>query len=548
MGIHQIYKTLKPLRNRINSNYAVLCAVTGLLTASGLAFLLSCVSLWIPVPFILRSLVMIYVASLVVSMIVFFWIRPGFERTIKIADSLGLKERLVTAHELRNSPSAIAAIQRADALEAVANTDFKALYPLKFPMKQGIACLLLLAFTVTVSFIPTASKEKASDIERFKAEMVQNLETLKKAKEETSKKSQLSAEQIKQLNKRMDDLLKELSKAQNPDDALKSLSKAKNELQDLKKQGDDTLKKLADSLAGNPQTKELSNALKAGNMDEIKKKLQELSSKSKSMEASTKKQLAEALKNASEKVSNKAELSQSLSDISKALGSGNQNAASSGMASLENSLSALSKSNHSADADQKQLNQLISALNDSKDKIEDLSEDSQFALGEENDQPGGSTDGKGDQASEGSQSGDGNQTGNGQGNGNQQGQNSSNTQSGGSGAGKGTTNKDAGYSGEESGANAGRERGDKTVKDYESIYIPERLGDGGEKSQIKGQKNKSGQSQWSDSENLPVEKGNIIPYNQVLGEYKQEAISGMERSSVPPGMQNIVKDYFSSLN
>lgn len=42
-------------------------------------------------------------------------------------------------------------------------------------------------------------------------------------------------------------------------------------------------------------------------------------------------------------------------------------------------------------------------------------------------------------------------------------------------------------------------------------------------------------------------KGEMQPYNRVIGEYKEQAFQNLEGSEIPQGMQDIVKDYFTSL-
>ena len=39
----------------------------------------------------------------------------------------------------------------------------------------------------------------------------------------------------------------------------------------------------------------------------------------------------------------------------------------------------------------------------------------------------------------------------------------------------------------------------------------------------------------------------LKPYDQVIGEYKEKAFQSIEGRQIPQGMQDIVKDYFSSL-
>ncbi|WP_157049057.1 hypothetical protein [Syntrophomonas palmitatica] len=45
---------------------------------------------------------------------------------------------------------------------------------------------------------------------------------------------------------------------------------------------------------------------------------------------------------------------------------------------------------------------------------------------------------------------------------------------------------------------------------------------------------------------MPI-KGSQRPYKEVVGEYSQQAREALDRSFIPPGMAEIVRGYFSSL-
>ncbi|MDP4094693.1 MAG: hypothetical protein Q8920_15215, partial [Bacillota bacterium] len=116
----------------------------------------------------------------------------------------------------------------------------------------------------------------------------------------------------------------------------------------------------------------------------------------------------------------------------------------------------------------------------------------------------------------------------------------------GGGAGNTSSNGDLGYSGDESGSGS-RQPGEKQAKDYENIYTSKRLGGDADPSQVKGSRNNGGSSQWTQADNAPVQYGNAIPYDQVFGDYKSDAMSVLGDDSIPPVMKDIVRDYFSSL-
>ena len=79
------------------------------------------------------------------------------------------------------------------------------------------------------------------------------------------------------------------------------------------------------------------------------------------------------------------------------------------------------------------------------------------------------------------------------------------------------------------------------------VYVPERLGGDSEASIVEGNVSNSGNSIWYNARGVPLEKGYMVPYNEVLQYYKDEAATVIETYPIPPGMKEIVRDYFSSL-
>ena len=145
--------------------------------------------------------------------------------------------------------------------------------------------------------------------------------------------------------------------------------------------------------------------------------------------------------------------------------------------------------------------------------------------------------------------------GQGQGKGQGQGQGQSgsgqggNGQGAGSGAGAGSTNEDAGAGspGGRQSASAGGREGRYHLGEYEQIYDPTRLGDGGEITQSTGQVDENAQmSELNLSPGLGSTAGSI-PYDQVVGEYQAAAVQRAQEAALPGYAQQWVADYFSAL-
>lgn len=146
--------------------------------------------------------------------------------------------------------------------------------------------------------------------------------------------------------------------------------------------------------------------------------------------------------------------------------------------------------------------------------------------------------------------------GQGQGKGSGQGQGQSGIGSGqgqgqgaGSGAGQGSTNEDAGAGspGGKQSASAGGREGRYHLGEYEQIYDPTRLGDGGEITQSTGKVDENAQmSELTLSPGLGNTTGSI-PYDQVVGEYQAAAVQRTQEAALPGYAQQWVADYFSAL-
>lgn len=127
-----------------------------------------------------------------------------------------------------------------------------------------------------------------------------------------------------------------------------------------------------------------------------------------------------------------------------------------------------------------------------------------------------------------------------------EGQHSGGQQGGDGGAGDGSTNEDSGYAGREQ-AGGGRLPGEGQEEEYEQIYDPRRLGGDDDPGYVSGQKHEGGSSSYSPAEGIPVQRGVMRPYSEVLPQYSREAASYMEEAQIPAAMKDIVRQYFESL-
>jgi hypothetical protein len=540
MDIKDIYRALSPLKNRMHLNIIIKSVFIGLIAVGAVSLVLAFISLLSPIPFLFNKILVIYATAFIIALVVSLFLRPGNLKVAEMGDSLGLKERLITAWQLRNEYTPLAKIQRSDALREAENTDFKALYPVRFPKKESLIVFVLVLITALSFSIPSVARDEAAAFEKVSREIGKQAKKLDNERKELKNESNLSKEKLEQIDREISGLLKALKKAKTEEQVLKALSRTTHELDKIKNRAlDEEMKKLAERLSNIPAMKELGDALKSGDMSDIKQKVEKLNEMLEKLDTNEANELAEKLGEAAQDISKDTQLAQDLSDLGQALASGSLSSARDGTAALGRTFSRLSASEANITDEAKQFENIVLAeamesLNDAKQKIAAATGDHSRFAGQE---------GNGDSEGEGGGSegeGGGGDGGNGQG----QGQG----QEGGGGAGDGTTNKDAGYTGEDSGwASREPDAGSKKTRDYEKIYVPDRLGDGGNISQVKGNLNNEGESQWSEAVNVPVKRGDVVPYNEVLEEYKNEAMTSLGEAPVPPVMKDVVRDYFTSL-
>lgn len=156
-----------------------------------------------------------------------------------------------------------------------------------------------------------------------------------------------------------------------------------------------------------------------------------------------------------------------------------------------------------------------------------------------NQQPQGGQQSQGNQQNPGSQQGNGNQEnqGNQQPQGGQQGQGNQQGQSTQSGQGN-----QAGEGNSDSGSGGGRGEGTANApRDY--VSIPNEIVD---QETLKGTAGEHVDSQYFQTQNGLTWEGQKISHEQVIGSYEQNAYEGISKGKYPSGMEDVIKEYFTS--
>jgi len=168
-----------------------------------------------------------------------------------------------------------------------------------------------------------------------------------------------------------------------------------------------------------------------------------------------------------------------------------------------------------------------STENSSNDEQRDSSNDSDGQKDGNQSSNGSNQSGQGQQ---GQNQGQGNGNGNGQGQGQNQGQGNGT----GNGAGQGT-------GGGKGGTKGGLGQGSRDL-----LSIPERVG-GSNETTVDGGKLGEGTAAGEQKGPVPVTKGTVRPYEEVVGSYRDSYLESSERMQLPKDLQDIVQSYFSSI-
>ncbi|MEW5706401.1 MAG: hypothetical protein AB1743_06345 [Actinomycetota bacterium] len=472
---------------------------------------------------------------------------PFFQRIddFKCATTVDLlfktKERLSTAIELRSqglrtrfSPEVIS-----DAAKIASTINPAEGFSYRPPKQVVVAIISLVLANGLLFYLPNPSEIVLMERKALAKQLEIEKKVLEKKKADISKNTGLSKKDKEELLKKIDDLIKELSKKNlTREEAVAKISQLKQELEKEKpawgKSSDEMLQRLARRMSGMPGIKELSSALQNRDFKLAAKEAKKLSNL-KNLSESEKKALSAELNRMSESASQTdPQLAKALSKLSHALG-GRQ----SGERDLEQASNQLAQALEQA-GQSASFEQMISSLSDQLSQ----SRLSMANAGQQSSQMASSS-GRNSSSNQ-----SGNNLGNQGRNNGQSGSNAGNNSGNGSGAGKGAIgarpNSNQGISsGSNDFGNIKLDRERRKGK-YESIYAPELISANMRDEKLTGQK-LQGEETVENISLPPSMKEALIPYTQVYYHYYDTAVEAINRGEIPPGMEEIIKNYFDSL-
>jgi len=443
---------------------------------------------------------------------------PKDETAAKILDSKGLKERTLTALELLEEDNAIAILQRQDALEHLKSLNIKKEIKIKFPGRFVMITGLLAISIVISGFIPNPMEDKAIEIFNVKKEISRQQKEVEEIIKRVESNNKLTREQKEEAKAALEELKKELSKAQDVKEGSKALERTENKIEMLKqKYIDKELDKIIQEFSKNEVTKDLVETLKRGDTNRLKYDFQRTAEELKNISQEELKELSQNLSQLAKTLEQNPELAGAFYELAKKMASGE-------LGDLQNEISSLNE----------EINKLMENQDFSR-AMEEVMESLRNAAVQSQSQQGQNQQGQGQGQNQGQGSGQGQSQGQGSG------------QPGG-GAGEGTGQDSKTQNPQGTGSGLGNKKpSEKDVREYEKIFTPSLPGGEGEKSQLQGHKNNEGETKEYIVDNGVGIKGEMKPYNQVIGEYREKAFQNIEGRQIPQSLEDMVKDYFTSL-
>jgi hypothetical protein len=523
----QILNIVFKIRRRMKSVYAMNTSLVFVSVALLIGVLLSVIARFVPVYNVYLKTGIIAGIALIVGICFGLYKGPKMLKAALRADSLGLSERTVTAVELIGVDTPMALMQKRDALDYLSKVDYKRkISPM--PNKKYLSiCLLLGLSLVLAGFIPNPMEEKARVMHELKQDKAKQVKEVEKMVKKIDKSPTLTKEQKKEIETKLAEIKKDINLSESKNELHKALQKSEKKMELIKQEYEgnkDNLEKIVDTLSKFKSTKNLANLIKSNDKNAMKQSLNQLSKELKNLNEDQIKELAKSLSSLANDIKNNAELKAALSQLSNKM-------AESGMLSegdLNNLSESLSKLMENEDFSQalsdiaQQLNNMQSQYNKPVDQGASGNGEGMSGNGQNG------NNGKNGQSGQNGQNGQGKGSGSGAGNGTDIGQENVTPIAPGFGLNK-------------------KDSSEKKLGEYEKIFTPQTIGGEGEKSQLKGNKNNNGSNETV-VDKAQTYKGEAVPYNKVLGQYREQAMESINTSDIPEGMKEIVKSYFESID
>lgn len=501
----ELLKELRPLKIKLILEIFINWIIIGLMVGLGLSSIIIIISKFIFVDKILIKIFVAFAVGLAFGLTMAVIKRPNIKKVAIVGDGLGFKERFITAVEIlngKNKDEPISKLLIKDAVETAKNANFKKLYKINISNKRYITLGLAILVMIVSGFMPSWKSEQI----KKQAELQKNINNI----EELSNKIEEP-----ELKKELKELKKDLKKSKTTSEMVEAIQKTQQQLKKIQnKSVAKNLKELGEKLSENESTKSLGESLKNASTEGIKQQIEKIKDLVNKIPKENLKALSKQIDKIANELSENNELKDLMKSLAESLSSGDYEKATSTIDNISNKLSQLSEENkeirQAIDKINKDLNSSSKNMQSDKQQNNQQQNNTQQSTKQDNAQP--STKQGGQQSN--SQQANGTQQG--------QGQSSNSSGRGGNGRGQGSIPN-------------------------ENIYTRDLQNIAGTEVQLKGQKNNEGTLEEAEHKGIG-EAGEIVSYDKVYEQYKQDALKSLNEYNIPHGMKNLVEEYFSSLS
>ncbi|MCM0650291.1 hypothetical protein NBE98_18160 [Clostridium swellfunianum] len=513
----EILNCLRRIKRRIHRNTIINYMIWGAILALGCGSLISIAGLLLPLYKVHVIVLKVLGTGILVSILVGLTRAPSNNKAARLADSLGLRERLATSMEFIGVEEGFAVIQKKDTLNKLKVLNYKEGLCFRVEKRQLVLGIIFCAIIFGSMAIPAPAKSKAE--EKYKFEIIQEkkVESIDKVEKEIKKDTILSEEDKKELLDNLNALRQEIKEAKSISEIDNSLTKFQIKMDIMQSKYDNKdLNNLASGLSRNEATAGLANAIERSDKAAIDNEI---------------KQLPEALKNASEQEQKK--IAENFADMAK----------NTGDEGLKKSLNEIAQKLVENNPDKmKELADSLGNFNNSvqenvdkklaKNELKGIKEDFMPETSTGNKDP--QDDSQKGEAGGGQGTGTDNQVKPEQGKSPEGGSTSNEGQPG---SGNGSSSEGSPSQGEKPNAGEGLNKPkDDNSNKGESVYVPSTGEEGG-----------SGEIIKEGSLPPPTEPAKPQSLDKVIGKYKEKAYENMNSYVIPEAMKDIIKSYFSAL-
>jgi hypothetical protein len=444
------------------------------------------------------------------------WLIPRSRyRLARILDRrLHLAERLTTAIEiggrlLVTSP-VMATAQLTDTLSAAGRVDLRTALPVRIPRRALLIAAVLAAALLLSLLLPNPQEAILLQRAAVRQAVEEQIETLEEVHERIEEEEGLTPEEREALLQELEEAIEALEENQTtPEEAVSALAEAERALAELQDPGaaelETGLEQASETFSDSELTSELAEALARGDYEAAARELSAFAGdKGEELTREQELELARELAQAAEALNGSdPELAEQLNEAAEAIRQGDTARAQQAIRRAAGEMGAAGQRVERQEA----LEEALSALQEGREQIA---------------QSGGEQEG-GQQAS-------GQQAG-------QQGTGQQGQQGGGQ----------QGQPGDGQQTQPGHSEDAGTGAPYDELYVPGRIKDEGTDVDVGREGGEDGQPVDDIPLPIPETGWSTVPYEDVYGEYTDQAQSALDESYIPLGMKQYVRDYFSSL-